>query len=69
MVSLPEQMRGAEEAGESSGLGRVLRRARLASGLDIADVAQRLRIRPEYLEALEAGDHTKLPGQIGRAHV
>lgn len=61
---MPEQVRGAEEAGESSGLGRVLRRARLATGLDIADVAQRLRIRPEYLEALEAGDHGKLPGRV-----
>ncbi len=61
---MPEQLRGAEEAGESSGLGRVLRRARLATGLDLPDVAQRLRIRPEYLEALEAGDHGKLPGRV-----
>ncbi len=64
MVSLPEQKRGAEEAVESSGLGRVLKRARMATGLDIPDVAQRLRIRPEYLEALEEGDHAKLPGRV-----
>ena len=61
---MPEQLRGAEEAGESSGLGRVLRRARLATGLDLPDVAQQLRIRTEYLEALEAGDHGKLPGRV-----
>ncbi len=61
---MPEQLRGADETGESSGLGRVLRRARLTTGLDIQDVAQRLRIRPEYLEALEEGDHGKLPGRV-----
>lgn len=61
---MPEQVRGAEEVGESSGLGRVLRRARLATGYDIPSVAQRLRIRPEYLEALEEGDHAKLPGRV-----
>ncbi len=64
MVALPEQQRGAEEGVESSGLGRVLKRARMATGLDIPDVAQRLRIRPEYLEALEEGDHGKLPGRV-----
>ncbi len=60
----PEQGQGSEMGGESSGLGRVLKRARLAQGLDIPEVAQRLRIRPEYLEALEEGDHAKLPGRV-----
>jgi cytoskeleton protein RodZ len=63
-VLQPEQGQGAEAGGESSGLGRVLKRARLAQGYDIPDVAQRLRIRPEYLEALEEGDHAKLPGRV-----
>lgn len=61
---MPEQVWGAEGTGESSGLGRVLKRARLAAGFDIPDVAQRLRIRPEYLVALEEGDHGKLPGRV-----
>ena len=49
---------------ESSGLGRALRRARLSHGYAISDVAETLRIRPEYLDALEEGDHAKLPGRV-----
>lgn len=59
----PDKVRDGE-AGEPSGLGRALRRARLGQGHDIPEIAASLRIRPEYLEALEAGDHAKLPGRV-----
>ena len=60
----PEQVRGPEGSGEPSGLGRALKRARVAQGYEIAQVAHTLRIRPEYLEALEEGDHARLPGRV-----
>lgn len=63
-VSQPEQVRAPEGSGEPSGLGRALKRARIAQGYDIAQVAQTLRIRPEYLEALEEGNHARLPGRV-----
>jgi cytoskeletal protein RodZ len=47
-----------------SSLGRALKRARLGTGYDIAAVASILRIRPEYLEALEEGSHVRLPGRV-----
>jgi cytoskeleton protein RodZ len=59
----PENVRNGG-AGEPSGLGRALKRARLSQGHDLPQVALALRIRPEYLEALEEGDHGKLPGRV-----
>jgi len=47
-----------------SGLGRALKRARLGTGYDIDAIASILRIRPEYLEALEEGSHVRLPGRV-----
>jgi cytoskeleton protein RodZ len=44
--------------------GAMLRQQRRALGLDLADVAAALRIRPAYLDALEAGRPDKLPGAI-----
>lgn len=43
-------------------LGAMLRRARLAQGLDLADMAERIKVNPRYLEALEADDLAGLPG-------
>lgn len=62
--SQPEQVRGPEGSGEPSGLGRALKRARVAQGYEISEVARTLRIRPEYLESLEEGDHARLPGRV-----
>lgn len=47
-----------------SSLGRALKRSRLATGYDIDAIASILRIRPEYLEALEEGAHARLPGRV-----
>jgi len=44
-------------------IGRRLREARREQGRSIADVAQALRLRKPYLEALEAGDWRELPGE------
>ncbi len=44
-------------------LGEALSRSREALGVTIADVANHLRIREPFLDALEAGDHAHLPGQ------
>jgi cytoskeleton protein RodZ len=52
----------AAARGEIS-LGEALSRSREALGVSIADVANHLRIREPFLDALEAGDHAHLPGQ------
>ncbi len=43
-------------------VGRILRRAREREGLDIADVAEALRIRSDYLQAIERSEFERLPG-------
>lgn len=43
-------------------VGSLLRNARLAHGLDIAQVADALRIRLSFIEAIEEGRHQDLPG-------
>jgi cytoskeleton protein RodZ len=60
-----------EEAPESNtepfgprSAGDELRRQREALGLDLAEVAAALRIKPAYLEALEAGRPDELPGAV-----
>ncbi len=45
-----------------TGVGAVLRTARRQDGLRIEDVATRLRIRRDYLRAIERGDFAALPG-------
>ena len=44
-------------------IGRALREARLARGVQIADIAEQLRIRANYLDALEEGELERLPAQ------
>ena len=41
--------------------GKVLREARERKGYDLATVARRLRIRPDILRAIEAGDFSAMP--------
>src|SRR5690349_12316468 len=48
----------------SRSAGDELRRQREALGLDLAEVAAALRIKPAYLEALEAGRPDELPGAV-----
>jgi cytoskeleton protein RodZ len=43
--------------------GTRLRKARLARGLSLGDVAEATRIRPEKLAALEADDFSQFPSQ------
>ncbi len=61
----------AEEAPESISVppgprsaGDELRRQREALGLELADAAAALRIKPAYLAALEAGHPDQLPGAV-----
>ena len=50
-----------------SELGRLLREARTAGELSLADVESVTRIRQKYLEALESGDFANLPrGAVAR---
>ncbi len=44
------------------GLGALLRGRRGALQLDLVQIANRLRIRAEYLEAIETADYQRLPG-------
>jgi len=48
----------------AEGLGLWLRRAREARKLTLDEVEQALRIRSRYLQALEVGDFSALPGEI-----
>jgi cytoskeleton protein RodZ len=42
--------------------GRALRRARQQAQKEISDIAAEMRVAPAYIEALEDGDWSKLPG-------
>ncbi len=44
--------------------GSRLTAARTAAGLSIAEVARHLKLSPLQVEALETGDHKKLPGPV-----
>lgn len=54
----------AEQAATVSGptVGEQLRLAREARGLELADIAQTLKLGPRQVEALESGDWKGLPG-------
>ncbi|MFX3634279.1 MAG: RodZ domain-containing protein [Candidatus Pristimantibacillus sp.] len=45
-----------------SDLGALLRKAREQHGLSLEDVQETTKIRKRYLEAIESGDHSILPG-------
>ncbi|MDR3438582.1 RodZ domain-containing protein [Telmatospirillum sp.] len=51
-----------EPSGRAGGVGVLLREARVARGQDVAFVADALRIRQAYLEAIEEGRFEDLPG-------
>ena len=51
-----------EHRGE--GVGAALRQARLAQNLGVPDVARQLKLSINQVEALEAGDFQRLPGQV-----
>lgn len=54
---------GAPGAEAATGVSALLRHAREAAGIDVASVARKLRIRPNYLQAIEDGQYTALPGR------
>lgn len=45
-------------------VGHILKEARLQKHLELRDIAQILKIRRVYLEALEKGDITEIPGEV-----
>ena len=44
-----------------SSLGETLRRARVEQGLEIEDIARRLKINPKYFSAIEVNDRASFP--------
>ncbi len=42
-------------------IGHALREARQAAGLSLGDVASRIKVKPVYLQAIEAGEFDRLP--------
>jgi len=52
------------EATEYDGIGAEMRAARVREGVELDDVAQKLRIGRNYLEALELGRFDELPGDV-----
>lgn len=55
-------LKGGESEASGSAVGAELRRARLAQGLDIADISRQLRIQKSYVAAMEDGQFANLPG-------
>jgi cytoskeleton protein RodZ len=51
-------------AGRNQAPGMLLRAARLAQNLGVADVARQLKLSINQVEALEAGDFERLPGPV-----
>ncbi len=49
------------ESKPASTLGEYIRRARLAAGVDLSDLAREIRVPTEMLEYLEQGNYAKLP--------
>ena len=47
-----------------SSLGETLQRARVDQGLDVNEIARRLKINPRYLAAIEAGDRSSFPSSF-----
>lgn len=52
---------GAETALFPERAGDILRSARIAAGLDLADIATKTRVPLRHLEAIEGGDYSGLP--------
>jgi cytoskeleton protein RodZ len=52
-----------EDAAPPPGVGEVLRAAREAKGLSLAQVAEQTRITQRHLALIEAGDFAQLPGR------
>src|SRR5882757_1657589 len=50
------------EASPGRAVGRLLRDQREALGYSVTDIAQRLRIRPAFIDAIEVGRFDLLPG-------
>lgn len=63
--SPPPSGRGrAADGGADLSVGEILRRERLRYGKTLEDVEAMLRIRVAYLQAIEQGDHARLPGRV-----
>ena len=45
-------------------VGTILKEARLAKGLSIADAEQATSVRARYLEAVENDEYEKTPGEV-----
>lgn len=59
-----EPVAAPEEAGRTAGIGLLLRKAREARGLTVADVVTALKYSPRQIEALEADEMPLLPGNV-----
>jgi cytoskeleton protein RodZ len=52
------------------GVGDEIRAARIAAGLDVADIASKLRMRETIIQAMEDGDFSLCGGPVyARGHV
>ena len=65
----PVAMAETQKAPSVRRVGEELRDAREARGLNVTEVAARLKLTPRQVEALEADEQTKLPSAIVRGFV
>lgn len=59
---LGDAVRGVD--GRTADLGSTLKNARVAKGLELADIAELTHVRKEYLRALEEGRYADLPEDV-----
>jgi cytoskeleton protein RodZ len=53
-----------DAAAISAAPGERLKAARVGMGMSVSDVARHLKLQPRQVEALERGDHQRLPGEV-----
>ena len=57
-------MTGQQNTGEPTTLGAYLKRLRTEKNISVAEVAAKMYLQPQVIEALEQDDHENLPGRL-----
>ncbi len=63
-LGAPDEAAYEEEAYAGPSVGELLREAREQAGYEVREIAALLRIRPVFVEAIEQGRYSELPGAV-----